>query len=966
MVNLAALVLAGTIAASAQSPNTAALIVAVEDQTGAAVPGAEISISNSATGDTRRATSGAQGSVTVAALPIAGSYTVRVTKPGFSAQQVAAIVLRAGETAVARVKLVATGGVSEVTVYGTAEGVRNDPELGTRLPAEQIEEIPVLGRKISALPLLNAAFRPAKGTGDLFLNSIFVVTGAGGRRQADFVVDGASGDEPWGRQAMFSTIPMSAVQEMNVMSRAFSAEFGWTSSAAVNIVTKAGSNDTHGEALLLGRPGALQASAFGPDIPLCAPSAAACVPSATLGSTIVPPDIPDSLLQGSIAVGGPLVKDRTRYFAAGDVSNQTRTATLTTPLVAPGTTFTGDSRQLLVNARVDHEIDPRHSLMARVNVDRVFDTNPQGAVSGLLLPTAGRRFTRHAAGAQANATSIVSDRMVNEARFEYQDADPVTAFDPLTPSTQFTRAGAVPFTSGESRAVHVFSRVAQLSDTLSWTRDRHYVRAGGQLSRSTSGGDGTEFGSAFVLGQYTVLPSTTAPPERLTLADMQRYQQSFTLGAGRYELSQWIGAVFAQDSYRARSDLTLDLGLRYDRQTFSDGTKNVAPRAGFGWNPAGDPRTSVRGGYGLYFTQLRANNDASFELGGPEGIFTYTAAPGQIGFPACITCTPVAFDPAAARTALPPGNITIRPGRASYYARFFDVSKLPGYAAATFVNPKSQVASIGVEREIVRRLFVGVDYIRQHWTGIDQTVDLNAPSLFVRTAPGQTRSSAAADATRPIAPVNGGFRQINVIENLATADYDGLQTSLRWRTDRALVTASYTLSKATNTTEPDGNAAGPNDFNQLRETERAPSVLDQRHRAVVNVAWRLPYGVTAGSVAQFASARPFSATTGLDNNGDTVNSDRPVIDGRVVGRYAFRGTGQADVELFAEDAIRAGRGHVILRAEVFNVFNRANLLGRNGSYGDGAAPSPAFGTAIPGAANVDPGRTAQLQVRFVR
>src|SRR5207248_10787480 len=173
--------------------------------------------------------------------------------------------------ATVRVKLVASGGTSEVTVYGTTQGVRADPELGTRFDSEQIDETPILGRKISALPLLNAAMRPAKGTGDLFLNSVYFVTGAGGRRQADYVVDGATGDEPWGRQTMFSTIPVSAVQEMNVMSRAFSAEFGWTSSAAINVVTKAGTNAVHGEALVLGRPGALQGQTFSADLQ-CAPS----------------------------------------------------------------------------------------------------------------------------------------------------------------------------------------------------------------------------------------------------------------------------------------------------------------------------------------------------------------------------------------------------------------------------------------------------------------------------------------------------------------------------------------------------------------------------------------------------------------------------------------------------------------------------------------------------------------------
>src|SRR5207249_6383465 len=142
---------------------------------------------------------------------------------------------------------------------------------------------------------------------------------------------------------------------------------------------------------------------------------------------------------------------------------------------------------------------------------------------------------------------------------------------------------------------------------------------------------------------------------------------------------------------RVRNDLTMEAGLRYDRQTFSDGTKDFAPRVGFGWNPNGDPKTTVRGGYGVYYTMLRANTDASFELGGPQGIFTYTATPGQTWFPTCLTCTPVSDDQNAAVSSLPARNITIRPSKALFYQRFFDVSKLPTYASATFVNPKSQV-----------------------------------------------------------------------------------------------------------------------------------------------------------------------------------------------------------------------------------------------------------------------------------
>src|ERR1041385_750141 len=131
--------------------------------------------------------------------------------------------------------------------------------------------------------------------------------------------------------------------------------------------------------------------------------------------------------------------------------------------------------------------------------------------------------------------------------------------------------------------------------------------------------------------------------------------------------------------------------------------------------------------------------------------------------------------------------------------------------------------SVGAEEEIVRGLFAGGDYVHQHVSGIDRTVDLNAPSPFDRTAPGQVRAVTAANATRPILPVAGGVRQVNVLTNLGVADYDGLQTQLTYRGNRRLYASlSNTLSKATNTTEPDGNGVNPDQsiVTRLGETER--------------------------------------------------------------------------------------------------------------------------------------------------
>src|SRR5215203_2057288 len=264
-------------AAVAQSPNTASLIVVVVDQNGAVVRDAKVSVSNNATGDVREAVSDGDGSVTIPALSLTGTYTVGVTKEGFGRQELADVTLRSGETATVKVKLVVGSQSAAVTVFGTTEGVRDNPQTGLPLSAAQIDETPVLGRKVTTLPLLNSAFRQGKGTGDLFVNATYFITGVGSRRATTFTLDGANNDEGWGRQTAIATVPLAAVQAINTLTNAFSAEFGWTSGPAFNIVTKTGTNALHGEALNMHRPGgSMQAKTFSTNN-FCPPSVATCV-----------------------------------------------------------------------------------------------------------------------------------------------------------------------------------------------------------------------------------------------------------------------------------------------------------------------------------------------------------------------------------------------------------------------------------------------------------------------------------------------------------------------------------------------------------------------------------------------------------------------------------------------------------------------------------------------------------------
>ena len=237
-------VLLGTLSlaapAVAQSPNNAAIQVIVIDQSGAVVTDANVTVVNSATGASRDAVSGAGGSTTFSALPLDGRYSIRVTKAGFNAERVTDLALRASETATVRIRLVASGGQSEVTVYGTEQGVRANSQIGKSFNSAAIDDTPILGRKVTSVPLFNSAFRQGKGTGDLFVNATYFVTGGGSRRTTTYMLDGANNDEGWGRQMMVATVPVGAVKELSALTNAFSAEFGWTSGPALNIVTKSG------------------------------------------------------------------------------------------------------------------------------------------------------------------------------------------------------------------------------------------------------------------------------------------------------------------------------------------------------------------------------------------------------------------------------------------------------------------------------------------------------------------------------------------------------------------------------------------------------------------------------------------------------------------------------------------------------------------------------------------------------
>jgi Carboxypeptidase regulatory-like domain len=918
--------------AKAQTPDTGAVRGFIKDASGGVIQGASIDLENKDTGAKRRLTSDAEGRFEFLVLPLSGRYVLHFSKPGFEARDSNEFELRAQETPTVETVLEVEGKSTQTTVSSIATGIRSDsPELSMQLNEQNISNTPLLGRKLTSLSLLNSSVRPSINGGDLFMNNTLFVVDAGGRRQTSYFIDGGVADEAWGRQTIFTNVPAAAVQELDVVTNSFSAEYGRNTGSALNIVTKAGGNDFHGDFLLLWRPPGIEARA----------------PLATVST-------PDSLWQGSAAVTGPVIKDKTQFSLATEINRQQRDSVITSAL-APGV-FGGEVDQEFTMARLDHQINDSNSLSFRANLDKLMDGNPANGVGGLNLPSTARVFTRNAYSGQLSETATITPTLINQARVSYLLGSPITNFTPVDLGTQYVRPGLG--TTGDSRYGDLQNHQTEFSDTLSVVQGIHALKIGADIIYSSSGGIGQEYGGGYTLGQFTLKPGDTTPIPQLTINDVQSYTQSF--GNASYNVTQWLGSGFMNDDIRVRPNLTLTVGLRYDKQSMTTDTVDFAPRVGFAWTPKKDAKTVVRGGYGIYYTQIPADVAAAWNIMGPTGIFTFSATPGQYGFPNNLQPL-TAFPPGS---VLPARDINIAPGDRQYYSQFFNVNALKGYPDQ-FLSPMTWIGSLGVERQLSSKWTLSVDYVHQFTSRIDRPLDLNSPTPFIRTAAGQTRTVAAANLTRPIVPAPGGYREIITLVNDGIAKYDGLQVDLTHRFSHGFfLRGSYTYSHAINTVEPDIPAQTPNDSNLLGNNEKGNSLFDQRHRAVISGWWQLPFHVTFGGVSTLASGGYYNILTGVDNNGDGANADRPVVNGALLGRNIGHAQPVYSTDLFAEREFRLNEQFVFrLRAEGFNMFNRSNIVGYNATWGNGNAPSATFGQPTGGISSTFPGRAFQFSAR---
>jgi hypothetical protein len=336
--------------------------------------------------------------------------------------------------------------------------------------------------------------------------------------------------------------------------------------------------------------------------------------------------------------------------------------------------------------------------------------------------------------------------------------------------------------------------------------------------------------------------------------------------------------------------------------------------------------------------------------------------------------------------ATPPvRSLYIRPGRASYYNQFFPASVLKGYPDA-LLNPYSEQWTLGIQRQLGNGWLLAVDYLGSQTVHVVRPLDVDPPAPFVRTAQGQNRSAQAANCTRPLwvkfyadagrtcnpaaaNPPQPSYSVIQTDVNNGFASYHALNVNMSHQFARNLaVLASYVYSHAINNVDPDVPGGNPNDPNFTGEEEKGDAIFDQRHRFVLSGVYHAPFGFNIGGVGTLASGLPFNFVTGTNNSGDArATTDRPVINGAVVGRNTGRGHAIYDLSPFLEKdfPVKGEKVRVRARVEAFNVFNHANFVGYAGTYGNAATPAAGFGQPLTGITNQLPARSVQFMLRLI-
>lgn len=849
-------VMAATAAATAQEP-TGIVTGVVTGEDGNPLPGATVTVEGRTTGVVGTATTDATGRYAVSDIPVAGNYVMRVSLSGFATAGQESLTFDRSRRATVDFVLKVTL-LQSLTVTARSPLLEEDQSTVQQTVSDRlVHSVPLLGRNFLSLAALAAGF-----TGNPNLPSpqgqIFWTN--------NVLVDGASHFSKWrsAARSFYSGYGLESIKEVRVLTNRFSAEYGDALATVTTALTKSGSDEFRGSALLYVQNSALNER----------PEFAAVNPAS-------------STERYGFTFGGPLTrnKDRTHFLESYE-GRRSRGKNIVVSPTAAGRSVPDNEDEHLIFLRMDHRTSPNHLVMSRYNGQLLRRHNEPG---GLDLPGTGTSYRNDVHTWLTTDRRAIATRWLNDARFQF--ARFVDFHRDLQPTVWISRAGY----SQEGGAIGPVGFGAdpedtwEGADTLSYLSSRHALRFGGGLKHVRDhnpslnygrgayffAGSPSQFSSPYLFVQsFTPIPDTAFADPRSTSA-----------------------FAFIQEDMRINPATTFNLGLRYDVehvgnvQNYSAATdlNNVQPRFGIAWRPAG--RTIVRGGVGLYTQQHLLYYINRVQLEGPDGTVAVSLAPDSPLFPTFPNVLPV----------LPPG--------ATYPPR--DIQVLD----RNFRNPYSIQSTIGVERAI-GRLTLAADYVYLNGRDLMSLVDANAPASLRK--PDQ-RTVGQADATRPLLPLPGLFRNIVTLGNQGRSWYRALQVKAERSAGRLHALTSYTLGHG----EDMLNYQLPEDSRNLA-AEKGRSNADVRHNVTVGATWAMPgtgslwRDWSLSGIGVFRSNRPYTITWGDDRNGTTQNDARP--DGRNTGKT----DGYQNVDLALTRRFTKGARTFEARVEAFNVLNTVN------------------------------------------
>jgi hypothetical protein len=882
------LVLAGSLPArpAAGQTTTATVQGVVRDSSHAVLPGATVTLRDQNTGLVRTTTTDGTGGYVLSTVP-AGTYVLTIELAGFKTLQREGLRFEIGQETTIDAML-EVGGVAEtVTVREETPLVETTKSTIDKVVSrEQIDSLPLANRQASSLALLAPGVVP-RGTS----TEEPVTTGGQPRGSSEMLVDGVS-NELMATNAIRSNAPPDAIQEFQVLTSQYQAEFGNASGLILNTITRSGTNDRHGRIYYFHRDQGLDAR-----------------------NAVATTKASFEQKQGGGWLGGPIVRDRMHYFLAYEATRRTTIATVTSP-VAPGDFEQPfDNNQLL--AKVDHQFSTNNRLTARFSLDGPSQDNV--SVGGFNLSEVGIESRTHDRAYVGNVTTVLSNRALNEVRL--QVADEGTHLDTKRPDA-YTIMRPTSVSGKLSNQPQAFDELRiQMVDNFSYERRSHTMKFGVDVNRVVL--DGYVYQNIPGVFQF--------PTDRaFDAADPTTYPTSFTgnKGGPNFRMVSAGIAAFAQDAWRLPRHVTVNLGVRYDAWdvTGVDLKKtNLAPRMGVAWDPFGTNKTSIRGGYGIFYNNVLTN----------ASLFTSFLASQQ-------------------------SVLIVNPGYPDPFSRGSSVNQ----PFSTYIAqpneplPRAYNATLGFQREIRTGLSVGADYVNSKGRNLIRLVDTNPVTPPAFTRPDPTR----------------GF--VRILESTGFSNYDGLLVTARQRIgSRGLVQASYTLSRYRTTTEAENSLPQQDDLN--KDDSYGYGNFDQRHRGVISGYTTLPGQIQIGGVLAARSALPFNITTGRDNNRNGSQNDRPdLAPGKQVStadmfdRASFVDPGTRAGNLprnagrgpsFWQLDARVAKRFRIARVQaegLVEAFNLANHVNRGSPVGNLA--SSAFGRSN----SASDARQVQLGVRF--